>query len=153
MCLEWIDAHDFNGRDVLDFGCGSGVLGIAAALKGAGSVICVDNDPQALEATTNNAERNGVTAQVICSAPEDTDDLKVDVVLANILSGPLIELAPLLQGCLGSDGEIVLSGVLKEQTLEVKRAYQACFGNLETEESEEWVCLHGKRSLPGEKID
>ena len=153
MCLRWIDAHDFDDRDVLDFGCGSGVLGIAAALKGARSVICVDNDPQALEASTNNAERNEVTSQITCMAPEEAEDIEVDVVLANILSGPLIKLAPLLQRMLSAGGEIVLSGVLKEQAEDVIRAYEKCCGRLQTDELEEWVCLHGHRRVVGETID
>ncbi len=153
MCLRWIDAHEFDGRDVLDFGCGSGVLGIAAALKGARSVICLDNDPQALEASISNAKRNEVTSQITCLAPEEFEHIEVDVILANILSGPLIELAPRLQRVLRAGGDIVLSGVLKEQAADVSRAYEKCCRSLQTDELDEWVCLHGRRQVVGETID
>src|SRR5690606_4094907 len=117
LCLEWIDSMDCQGLQVMDFGCGSGVLGMAAALKGAASVCCVDNDPQALLATADNASRNGVSDRVHCYLPEDWAasqyDVRYDVILANILAGPLMQLAPQLSACLGSSAHIVLSGILQ----------------------------------------
>ncbi len=145
LCLEWVDSQDFTGLDVVDFGCGSGVLGIAAALKGARRVICVDNDPQALEATAENASRNGVTLQLLCQTPEDYRTEPAHVVLANILAGPLVELAPVLSESLCSGGQLVLSGVLTEQAAGVAQAYRSSCGELQVAELEEWSRLHGRR--------
>jgi ribosomal protein L11 methyltransferase len=151
LCLGWIDAMDFHGLQVLDFGCGSGVLGIAAALKGAASVCCVDNDPQALEATIDNAARNGVSERIECYLPEQwkvaQHEPRYDVILANILAGPLIQLAPLLGSCLGSKAHIVLSGVLEHQAAEVAAAYAQSCGPMQLEQREEWVRLHGQRRI------
>jgi len=144
MCLEWIDGREFAGSMVVDYGCGSGVLGIACALKGAREVVCVDNDPQALEATAANAARNGVRGRIRCETPKTFRENRADVVLANILAGPLIELAPLLQGSLRSGGDIVLSGILQEQAPAVAQAYRNGCGDLEICEQEGWVRLHGR---------
>ena len=146
LCLEWIDGMDFSGLQVLDFGCGSGVLGIAAALKGATSVCCVDNDPQALLATSDNAARNGVSARLHCYLPEDWPVGQYDVILANILAGPLIELAPQLMACLGDKAHVVLSGILQHQADEVAAAYASSCGPMGQQQREEWVRLHGRRS-------
>jgi ribosomal protein L11 methyltransferase len=125
LCLEWLDAQAAVTGCVVDYGCGSGVLGIAAALLGAASVVCVDNDPQALEATAANAARNAVAGRVHCLAPEAFAETGADIVLANILAGPLVALAPRLCGCLKGGGRIVLSGLLEEQVEEVSAAYRA----------------------------
>jgi len=125
LCLEWMDGHDFSGRTVIDYGCGSGVLGIAAAIKGATSVFCVDNDPQALLATRDNAKRNNVKHAIQVLLPEDLALSAADVVVANILAAPLIGLAPVLLESLKPGGLIVLSGMLEEQADEVAAAYQA----------------------------
>ncbi len=147
LCLEWIDGLDFEGLRALDFGCGSGVLGIAAALKGAASVCCVDNDPQALLATTDNAARNGVSATLHCCLPKDWPVGQYDVILANILAGPLIELAPQLMSCLANEAHIVLSGILEHQANEVAAAYAGACGRLTQQQREEWVRLHGQRQI------
>jgi ribosomal protein L11 methyltransferase len=127
LCLEWLDAHEPTGQTVVDFGCGSGVLGIAAALLGAERVVCVDNDSQALESTAANAARNAVTSQIRCQPPESFSESGAGIVLANILAGPLVELAPVLIGCLRKGGDIVLSGLLEEQLATVAGAYRpAC---------------------------
>lgn len=125
LCLEWLDAQANHFGCVVDYGCGSGVLGIAAALLGAERVICVDNDPQALEATAANAARNRVGDRIVGRPPEDFTESAADVVLANILAGPLVALAPRLCGCLKPGGRIVLSGLLEEQVEEVSAAYRA----------------------------
>lgn len=143
LCLQWIDGHVFAGQNVVDYGCGSGVLGIAAALKGANRVVCVDNDPQALEATAANAERNNVTPQIVCQAPDAFHERQADVVLANILAGPLIELAPVLQASLRSGGHVVLSGVLEEQAQAVVQAYSRQCGDLDVSAQDGWVRIHG----------
>ena len=125
LCLEWLDAHDMNGQHVVDYGCGSGILGIAAVLLGAARVDCVDNDPQALESTAVNAGRNGVADQVGCHLPEDFSMAGADAVLANILAGPLIDLASVLTACARPGAHIVLSGLLEEQVEAVAAAYRA----------------------------
>jgi len=144
LCLQWIAGGDFAGRTVVDYGCGSGILGIACALKGAGRVVCVDNDPQALEATADNAVRNGISQSVVCQTPEEFDAIGADVLLANILAGPLVDLAPRLMGSLRPGGHIVLSGILEEQAEEVARAYRDSCGEMDRRELEGWVRLHGQ---------
>ncbi|MDZ4728344.1 MAG: 50S ribosomal protein L11 methyltransferase [Xanthomonadales bacterium] len=149
LCLEWIDGMDLRGLRVMDFGCGSGVLGIAAALKGAASICCVDNDPQALLATVDNAERNGVSERIECYLPEDwvasRHDVPYDVIVANILAGPLMQLAPQLCACLRPNAHIVLSGILDHQADEVAAAYVESCGPMQQEQREEWVRLLGHR--------
>lgn len=125
LCLEWLDAQSLSGRVVVDFGCGSGVLGIAAALLGAGRVVCIDNDPQALEATAANAARNGVSDRLDIRAPADFDATAADAVVANILAGPLIRLAPVLTDAVKPGGRILLSGLLEPQAAEVVVAYES----------------------------
>jgi len=145
MCLQWMDGQDLQGQSVLDFGCGSGVLGIAAAIKGASRVTCVDHDPQALKATRDNAERNHVENIVQALAPEKFTPSSADVVVANILAGPLVELAPVLLASLRPGGYLVLAGMLPEQTEEVEVAYQAQTDGLSLTTDESWVCLHGRK--------
>lgn len=145
LCLEWIDGHDFTGETVVDYGCGSGVLGIAAAIKGAGRVMCIDNDPQALTATRDNAERNGVQDAIECLAPEQFSPQSADVVLANILAGPLIELAPRLCTSLANGGSLALSGILEGQAQEVADAYAGTLPNLDKRILDGWVLLTGTR--------
>jgi ribosomal protein L11 methyltransferase len=123
LCLEWLDAQPAVAGCVVDYGCGSGVLAIAAALLGAARVVCVDNDPQALEATAANAARNAVADRVHCLAPEAFAEAGADIVLANILAGPLMRLAPRLTQCVRAGGRIVLSGLLEEQLEEVAAAW------------------------------
>jgi len=145
LCLEWMDGHDFSGEAVVDYGCGSGVLGITAAIKGAGKVMCIDNDPQALTATRDNAQRNGVEDIIECLAPEQFSPQTADVVLANILAGPLIELAPRLCACLAQGGSLALSGILEGQAQEVADAYAGTVPNLEKRVVDGWVLLTGTR--------
>ncbi|MGD9021634.1 MAG: 50S ribosomal protein L11 methyltransferase [Lysobacterales bacterium] len=145
LCLEWIDGHDFEGRIVVDYGCGSGVLGIAAALKGAAAVIAVDNDPQALAATVDNAGRNGVAGRMCAAAPAELELTQADVVLANILAAPLIELAPLLSSMVKPSGALVLSGILAEQADDVAAAYEPFTGQLAITDDEGWVRLEGRK--------
>ncbi len=145
LCLEWIDGYDFSDKYVIDYGCGSGVLGIGAALKGAKTVICVDNDPQALTATHDNAARNGVETTIECYSPEQFSPQPADVMLANILAGPLVELAPRLSRSLGPGGRLVLSGILEAQAEEVKSAYKGAFSDLRIKVLDGWVLITGKK--------
>jgi ribosomal protein L11 methyltransferase len=147
LCLEWLDGQDVNSRTVIDYGCGSGILGIAAALKGAGHVICVDNDPQALEATADNAARNAVSGIIQCHTPQSYDRPEADVVMANILANPLIALAPVLLGSLRPGGSLALSGILQEQAGEVQAAYQAGLVGIALDNRDEWMLLQGQRSV------
>jgi ribosomal protein L11 methyltransferase len=146
LCLEWMDGHDFNGQVVVDYGCGSGVLGIVAAIKGAAEVFCIDNDPQALLATRDNAKRNGITRGLQVLAPERLTLPVADVVLANILAAPLIELAGVLTACLRPGGSIVLSGILENQANKVIAAYQPHLETMETTLNDGWVRLAGRKN-------
>lgn len=150
LCLQWMDGHDFTAQTVLDFGCGSGVLGIVAAIKGASRVLCVDNDPQALTATRDNARRNEVLSLIETLPPEAYAPVAADVVLANILAAPLIELAPLLTASLKAGAHLVLSGILEQQTQEVLAAYRPCMRDLSVTFDEGWVRIDGrKKPIPG----
>lgn len=143
LCLEWIDAQSFTGKSVIDFGCGSGILGIAAALKGAERVLCVDNDPQALLATDENAARNKVSDRVEVHDPKAFSAHGEDIILANILAGTLVKLAPLLCEALSQGGRIALSGILKEQAEQVCSAYKEHISDIEVRTQDEWVLISG----------
>ncbi len=144
LCLGWLDAHEIEGKTVIDYGCGSGILAIAALLLGAKSVLAIDHDPQALQATTDNAKKNGVSDRLTITLPEDAPNIQTDIMLANILAGPLVELAPKLASLINSDGEIILSGILREQAAMVYTAYQPHFNALSKQAQEDWVLIHGK---------
>lgn len=148
LCLQWIDGHDFKDRSVVDFGCGSGVLGIAAAIKGATRVIAVDNDPQALLATRDNADRNHVTDKINAVLPDQFRPAQADIMLANILAGPLIDLSADLLKALRPGGSLVLSGVLEEQADEVIAAYQPYTDPLLVTKDDGWVCISGRKLSP-----
>jgi ribosomal protein L11 methyltransferase len=145
LCLAWLDGHDVAGKDVVDYGCGSGVLAIAAALKGAHRVLAVDHDPQALDATRDNAARNGVGDRVVACLPGDDGADDVDVVLANILAGPLVKLAPKLVGRVRPGGWLVLSGILAEQAEAVHDAYAGTLQDAGLQERGGWVRLDFRR--------
>ncbi|MDF9392136.1 MULTISPECIES: 50S ribosomal protein L11 methyltransferase [Methylococcus] len=146
LCLEWLDAADLHGASVLDYGCGSGILGVAAALLGAARVHAVDIDPQALAATVENARQNRVGDRIEVALPWDLVDGESDIVLANILANPLMELADALRSRLRPDGRIVLSGILAEQADAVASVYARKGFEMEPAVlSEGWVRLAGVR--------
>ncbi|MGD8576464.1 MAG: 50S ribosomal protein L11 methyltransferase [Thiohalophilus sp.] len=146
LCLEWLDAHSPRGKDVIDYGCGSGILAIAARKLGARQLWGVDNDPQALLATADNLQKNDIHEGVSLHLPEEMpEEIRVPLLLANILAGPLIELAPQLAGHVQSGGTIVLAGILDEQMQEVMAAYRPYFDMLLYRQIEDWVCLQGTR--------
>lgn len=145
LCLEWLDANPPRGQAVIDYGCGSGILGIAAALLGATSVLAVDNDPQALAATMENARRNGVEGHIRAYLPSEAPQDSAPLLIANILAGPLITLAPTLAARVQADGDLVLSGILPEQAEEVAAAYREWFAMAEPVELDGWIRLEGKR--------
>jgi ribosomal protein L11 methyltransferase len=147
LCLEWLDGQDVKNRQVIDYGCGSGILGLAALLLGADHVIGVDTDPQALEASRENARRNGVDQRKLdLYLPEDEPDTQADLMLANILAQPLIGLAPHLAARTRPGGDLVLSGILSNQAREVMAAYEPWFVMDEPEQREEWIRLTGRRN-------
>ena len=142
LCMQWIDQQDFSGLDVVDYGCGSGILGIATLLLGARRVFGVDIDPQALLATTENAKRNQLPADAMpVYLPPDCPQVQVDVMLANILAGPLAELAPALNRMTKRGGKLCLSGILAVQAQTVMQAYQAWFEFDPIATQDEWVRL------------
>lgn len=146
LCLEWLDQYMQKDLEVIDFGCGSGILAIAALLLGAKQVIGTDIDPQALEASRDNAERNHIAEEHFpVYVPEQMPKVTADVVLANILAGPLVELAPTLLALTGAKGWICLSGILEEQAEEVRQAYQDHFNLQETVVKDGWVRIVGQR--------
>ena len=145
LCLEWLDATDLVGKTVIDFGCGSGVLAIAALKLGAARVLGVDNDPQALAASRDNAERNGVSDRLTLSMLEDFMDAPADVLVANILAGPLGELAPRFAASLKPLGSFALSGILEEQQHELLDRYREWFDALVVTTRDGWVRIAGKR--------
>jgi ribosomal protein L11 methyltransferase len=147
LCLEWLDGQDVTSRQVIDYGCGSGILGLAALLLGADHVIGVDTDPQALEASRENARRNKVEEDRLdLFLPGDEPDTMADIMLANILAQPLIGLAPKLAAKVKPGGDIVLSGILSNQAREVMEAYEPWFIMDEPEQREEWIRLTGRRN-------
>ncbi|MCG8433800.1 MAG: 50S ribosomal protein L11 methyltransferase [Gammaproteobacteria bacterium] len=148
MCLEWLDAQSdrLAGAEVIDYGCGSGILAITALKLGARHAWAVDNDTQALNATAENALRNDIISDLTICAPENLEAAAVDCLIANILANPLSELAPRLADLVRPDGFIVLSGILRGQSQNVMSAYKRWFTISTHAEREDWVCLAGKRN-------
>ena len=145
VCLEWLDAQDLAGLAVVDYGCGSGILAIAAAKLGAGSVLAMDIDPQALIATHENAERNGVAGQIVVTGDPQLAAGSADVLLANILAGPLVELAPRFAQAVRPGGRLALSGLLLEQADTVTSAYRPWFDIATATTRDGWALLAGRR--------
>lgn len=152
LCLEWLDAlasqGELENRQVLDFGCGSGILAVAAALLGAGRVFATDIDPQALTATQDNAERNRVAGTISTCLPEALNaalaGTAADVIVANILARPLIELSGVIAAALRPGGCIALAGLLRTQAAEVADAYRAHGIALAVDDEREgWARLTG----------
>jgi ribosomal protein L11 methyltransferase len=139
LCLQWLERHLAPGETVIDYGCGSGILAIAAAKLGAAAVVAIDIDPQALRATADNARANAVDVAVLgTSAPRPA---QADVVVANILSSPLKLLAPVLAGLVAPGGRLVLSGVLERQVDEVAAAYSGLLPLQTAARADGWACL------------
>jgi ribosomal protein L11 methyltransferase len=145
LCLEWLDAAGLSGKTVIDYGCGSGVLAIAAIKLGAARVICVDNDEQALVATRDNAERNGITDKVDLYTPAALPAVAADMLVANILAGPLHDLAPLFARLLKPGAAIALSGILRGQEADLLARYGELFDDLVADAREDWMRISGHR--------
>ncbi len=143
QCLRWLEANLPAGARLIDYGCGSGVLGIAARRLGAARVVAVDIDPTALAATRDNAALNAVDVEVADTASVDPGPY--DVVIANILSNPLKVMAPLLSSLTRRDGSLVLAGILSSQAQDVADAYRAWFDLEPAFETDGWTCLSGRR--------
>lgn len=145
LCLEWLDGLELHDKRVLDFGCGSGILAIAALKLGAATAVGVDNDPQALTATTDNAQRNGVAEHLSVHMPDDEPAATYPIVVANILASALDALAPLLASRVESGGRIALSGILRGQEAELLQRYASWFDDLAVHTREDWVRIDGLR--------
>lgn len=146
LCLAWLDGEDVTGKTVLDYGCGSGILAIAALKLGAQHAVGTDIDPQALLATQDNAERNSIDpAQLVTCYPKQLPEQTYDIVMANILAGPLVELAPHLLAALRTDGQLVLSGILAEQAESIREAYDPYLNNLMITQKDDWIRVTGSR--------
>ncbi|MGA4448662.1 50S ribosomal protein L11 methyltransferase [Ectopseudomonas chengduensis] len=144
LCLEWLDGQNLDNCSVLDFGCGSGILAIAALLLGAPQAAGTDIDPQALEASRDNASRNGIDpARFPVYLPADLPQQPADVVVANILAGPLVSLAPQITALVKGGGRLALSGILAEQAEEVRAAYASAFDLDPTAVKDGWVRISG----------
>lgn len=144
LCLQWLDGLDLAGKTVIDFGCGSGILAIAALKLGAAKAIGIDIDPQAIQASRDNAQRNGVSDSLtLYLAKDQPENLTADVVVANILAGPLRELAPVISTLPQQGGHLGLSGVLATQAEGVATAYEELFNLDPVAEKEEWCRITG----------
>ncbi|WP_454666285.1 50S ribosomal protein L11 methyltransferase [Acinetobacter calcoaceticus] len=150
LCLQWLGKTDVKDKIVIDYGCGSGILGVAALLLGAKKVYATDIDPQAVLATKQNAELNGVLDRLYVGLPEEFNQefgsQQADVLVANILAGPLMALASEFAKLLKSEGEFALAGVIEEQVADVSDVYSEFFDILDVERREEnWSRISGKR--------
>jgi len=149
LCLQWLDAHSVSGKQIIDFGCGSGVLAIAALLLGASHCDAVDIDPQAITASMDNAQENNVAEKLdlyLADAfAEKVNSKKYDLVLANILAGPLTELAEQLSTYCKAGGDIVLSGILESQASKIIEAYSPWFELEPITVEDEWIRVTGKK--------
>jgi ribosomal protein L11 methyltransferase len=145
LCLEWLASHNVTGKTVIDYGCGSGILAVAAVLLGATVAHAVDIDPQAITATQDNALKNQVQDKIHCYLPQQFPGLAADVVLANILAKPLIDMSSMIANLVAVGGDLVLSGILAEQADAVTEAYQNQQLAMKPPlQKEDWVLLAGK---------
>ena len=145
LCMQWLDQVIQPDQTVVDFGCGSGILGIAALKLGAKRVVGIDIDPQAIEASGKNAERNNVAGQIELYLPKDQPKLEADVVVANILAGPLADLKHIISAYVKPGGLLALSGILTSQAHVVMAAYADEFTFDPIVEQEEWVRLTARK--------
>lgn len=144
LCLEWLESIDLTGKTVIDFGCGSGILAIAAIKLGAAKVVGIDIDPQAITASKENATRNGVADQLELFLPQDQpENLVANVVVANILAAPLRELSSIITAHVAPGGALAMSGVLDTQALDVASYYSENFTLDAIAEQQEWCRISG----------
>jgi ribosomal protein L11 methyltransferase len=143
LCLEWLASSDLTGKTVIDYGCGSGILAVAAILLGAKEAHAVDIDPQAITATQSNALKNQVQDKIACYLPEQFVPFQADIVLANILAKPLIDMAEQISSLVAPGSHLVLSGILHEQAESVMNAYQPYITFSAPAQQEDWIRLEG----------
>ncbi len=143
LCLEWLASHELSDKLVIDYGCGSGILAVAAVLLGAKVAHAVDIDPQAITATESNALKNKVEDKIKTYLPEQFTPFQADIVLANILAKPLIDMAEQICALVVSGGSLVLSGILHEQAESVVNAYQHEIIFNPLVQQEDWIRLEG----------
>ena len=143
LCLEWLASHELAGKTVIDYGCGSGILAVAGILLGAKIAHAVDIDPQAITATQSNALKNKVADKVACYLPEQFTPIQADLVLANILAKPLIDMAEQISNLVAPGSQLVLSGILYEQAESVMNAYQKYIIFNPPVQQEDWIRLDG----------
>jgi ribosomal protein L11 methyltransferase len=143
LCLEWLASHDLQGKTVIDFGCGSGILAVAAVLLGAQVAYAIDIDPQAITATQANSAKNNVQDKVHCYLPEDFVGVSADIVLANILAAPLINLSQAITALVKPAGQLILSGILTEQAEAVSAVYHPAIALTAPAIQAEWCRLDG----------
>ena len=147
LCLEYLDANPPKNIDVIDFGCGTGILAIAAAKLGASRVLAIDNDPQAIISSKDNVINNQCESIIKTIHSKDEIDFEgCDLLIANILTNPLIKLAPTFAALVNPDGELLLSGILKKQVDRVVSCYSEYFTNLEVSNIDEWYRVTGTRT-------
>lgn len=148
LCLEWLAAHSVQDKTVIDYGCGSGILAVAGLLMGAEQAYCIDIDPQALEATRYNAAKNSVTDRMACFLPDQFAPRTCDIVLANILAEPLIELAGTISALVNPGGRLILSGILDDQARSVSAVYHRHgFAFNAPVTRDDWCRLDGMKSV------
>lgn len=143
LCLEWLASHDLTDKVVIDYGCGSGILAVAAVLLGAREAHAVDIDPQALTATEENARKNYIPDSITCYLPDKFLPFQADIVIANILAKPLIDLSKNIAELVAPSGSLVLSGILNEQAQSVIEAYQTWFELGQPIPLDDWCRLDG----------
>ncbi|WP_316366889.1 50S ribosomal protein L11 methyltransferase [Candidatus Thiodiazotropha sp. CDECU1] len=143
LCLEWLDAQALQGKSIIDYGCGSGILAIAALKLGAASAVALDHDPQALIASRDNAEKNGVSSNLTTCLPDELPQRQYDLLVANILAAPLIQLAPEFARLIRPGGCFALSGILAEQQPAVLPVYQSFAAMERPKQQQDWLLLSG----------
>ena len=149
LCLEFLDENPPKGLDVIDFGCGTGILAIAAAKLGANSILAIDNDPQALISSQENAVNNNCESVINTIHSMENDEYRnCDLLIANILANPLMELEPLFSGLLNPNGTLLLSGILKDQLERLLDCYSDKFMDFELANMDEWFRVKAKKRQP-----
>lgn len=146
LCLNWIDTNELNNKTVIDFGCGSGILAIAAVKHGAKKVYCTDIDPQAIESTLNNCDNNNVLSKIEIIDTQKVSELKnLDIILANILAAPLMTLTDTFYNMLKDNGELIMSGILSEQTDEIVTKFKQSFVDFQIKIVDDWASVYAKK--------
>jgi ribosomal protein L11 methyltransferase len=148
LCLNWIDEHNLNNKTVIDFGCGSGILAIAAIKHGASKVYCTDIDPQAIESTLSNSEKNNALEKIeVINANQLSELQNLDIILANILAAPLMTLTETFSNMLKENGELIMSGILSEQTDEIVTKFKPLFVDFQIKIVEDWASVYAKKKI------